>query len=252
MPYGLSVAIWNTEWRPPGSPPGKRIREILQQGGFDLICLTEGCEGLLPPQGYIVTSGADYGYGVQAQRRKVLIWSRCPWREIDQVGHGDLPSGRFVSALTETPIGPLRFVGVCVSWKDAHVRTGRRDRTPWEDHRAYLKALGTLLPDCAASGRLVVAGDFNQTVPRLRVPPAVHDSLQRALGGLEIATANYTLPSGRLSIDHLAYTPDLSATAIASWSNLSEDGSRLSDHCGLSVRLSLRDASGPSTESGER
>lgn len=132
------------------------------------------------------------------------------------------------------------------------MRTGRRDRKPWEDHLTYLKALGTLLPGYAASGSLVVAGDFNQTIPRLRVPSAAHDSLRRALDGLEIATANHSLPNGRLSIDHLAHTPELSAAAIASWSNLSDDGSWLSDHCGLSVRLSLRDARGPGTEWGGR
>jgi hypothetical protein len=41
--------------------------------------------------------------------------------------------------VTDTPIGPIRFVGVCIPWRDAHVRTGRRDRAPCEDHLRFLE-----------------------------------------------------------------------------------------------------------------
>jgi hypothetical protein len=65
--------------------------------------------------------------------------------------------------VTDTPIGPIRFVGVCIPWRDAHVRTGRRDRAPWEDHLRFLEQARIM--QLEASPFLEVAAARSTNVP---------------------------------------------------------------------------------------
>lgn len=106
----LRITVWNAEWALPGSHKGAAIGEILAALEPDLICLTEAVPALLPPGGHTITSEADYGYPLKPGRRKVFLWSRQPWRDIDSTGHPGLPPGRFISGLTDSPLGPVREV----------------------------------------------------------------------------------------------------------------------------------------------
>jgi hypothetical protein len=134
--------------------------------------LTEGYRELLPSDGQVIESEADYGYELKAGRRKVHLWSRTGWTDVDRVGHHSLPPGRYVSGLTATPAGPLRVLGVCIPWRSAHVNTGRQDREPWEDHHSYLRGLRVILE--GQTSPFVVVGDYNQRVPRRWQPVAVY------------------------------------------------------------------------------
>ena len=69
-----------------------------------------------------------------AGRRKVLVWSKRPWSAVDMGISGALPGGRLVAGITLTALGPLTVVGVCVPWRDAHVRSGGRERSQWQEH----------------------------------------------------------------------------------------------------------------------
>src|SRR5215213_11521565 len=104
----LNITLWNTEWAKPGTRRGELVRAALAGGGPDVNCVTEGYAGILPEPGYTITSHEDYGYAVTEGRRKVLLWSKQPWREIDQLGSASMPSGRFICGTTETPLGPVR------------------------------------------------------------------------------------------------------------------------------------------------
>jgi hypothetical protein len=95
--------------------------------------------------GHWISADPDYGYSQPGNRRKVMLWSRSSWSSVDRVGSTRIPGGRFVSGTTATSIGPVTFLGVCIPWRDAHVRTGRKDRSGWEDHSAYLMGLKRLL-----------------------------------------------------------------------------------------------------------
>jgi endonuclease/exonuclease/phosphatase family metal-dependent hydrolase len=159
----LTVATWNVEWRAPGSVDAALIRERLNSVGADIICLTEAYADFMGGEGHLIESEPDYGYPVVQGRRKVLLWSREPWAAVDRVGQPDLPPGRFVAGRTMTPVGPINVVGVCIPWREAHVRSGTRDRTLWQDHLAYLKGLRGILAD--RTERTLVMGDFNQRVP---------------------------------------------------------------------------------------
>ena len=197
------------------------------------MVLTEVADSLI--DGHVIRSSADYGYKTIGTRRKVFVWSRNPWLNVDEVGDPNLPSGRFIAGTTDTALGPLRVMGVCIPWKDAHVRTGRKNRRPWEDHLNYLDALRNVLTDI--NGPAILAGDFNQTFPRSRAPLTVADALRRTFEPLKVATAGPLPPLNRLAIDHVAHTPDLGLAGVECWLQYDERGSKLSDHFGVQVKL---------------
>ena len=219
------------EWATPGTRRGDGVAAVLLDLA-DVMVVTECTLGVLPP-GHVVAGGDDWGYRVDdPTRRKVALWSRWPWRDVDPVGHPDLPPGRFVAGSTDTPIGEVRVVGVCVPWAGAHVSTGRRDRRQWEDHERYLRALPEVL---AGQPRpLVVAGDLNQRLPRSRQPEQVHQLLVEALNGLEILTTGDT-EAGQL-IDHIAVSSGLRASDPQLVPS-TDDSGPLSDHTGVTVAL---------------
>lgn len=236
----FKIATWNVWWQSATSPRGRAIRRILEQRNADVIVITEAAGVLM--DGHVISSDPDYGYRIVGTRRKVLLWSRTPWRDADNIGHPDLPCGRFVAGTTDTPLGPVRIIGVCIPWKDAHVSTGRRNRCAWDNHVKYIEALKNVLT--STTGPTIVAGDFNQTivagnvneaVPRSRAPLRASEALRRTFEPLGIATAGQLPPLGRLAIDHVAHTPDLVATGVDSWPQYDGDGCKLSDHFGVEV-----------------
>lgn len=236
----LRLGVWNAEWARSGSAKGDAVREALQAGSFDIICLTETYEDVLCSNGHIVASEPDYGYPIKPGRRKVILWSRRPWTHADSVGSETLPGGRFVCGVTGSPIGPVRVVGICIPWKDAHVTTGRKNRRPWEDHSRYLQGLASLLHGLSDAESTILTGDFNQRIPLARAPRAVFDALTSALNGFQVATSGVVQPIGRRVIDHVAHGRDLVTTDIRGWPGTRPDGLRMSDHDGMGVELRSR------------
>lgn len=113
---GMNCVTWNLEWAPPGTHRGKLIRESIDAERPDVVCYTEVKRDFVP-EGHRIEADADYGYPHNGSRRKVIFWSKVPWEEVDVVGDPALPSGRFASGVC----GGVRFVGVCIPWRDAHV-----------------------------------------------------------------------------------------------------------------------------------
>jgi len=137
----MLVATWNVEWASAISPRGKLMHEALLTLQPEVISLTEThLDWFDSAGGYTVTGGHDWGYSGTTNRRKVLLWSRQPWTLVRSEGPPQMPPGRFVAGVTKTSIGEVQVCGVCIPWRNAHVRTGRRDMSPWEDHEAYLQA----------------------------------------------------------------------------------------------------------------
>ncbi|MDP3675580.1 MAG: endonuclease/exonuclease/phosphatase family protein [Novosphingobium sp.] len=236
MSTTLTVATWNLQWKRPGSAAIGVMTERLAAVEPDIVCLTEAYATIALPGGYAIEAESDYGYPQVKGRRKVLLWSRNPWQDVDRVGHGDLPTGRFVRGRTETPLGPVIVTGLCIPWRDAHVSSGRRNRAPWQDHCAYLAGLTTIL--AAQEGRAIVVGDFNQCIPRRTAPRAVYAALEQALGArFAVATGGALAPLDRPSIDHIAHARELLASEVTALSNTGPGGRLLSDHFGVAAKL---------------
>jgi exonuclease III len=157
---------WNLEWRTPASKAGRLIQGQVAALDPDVVCFTEVSRSMIL-DGHPIESNPDYGYPNDGDRRKVILWSKKSWTEVDTIGDDEMPSGRFASGVTDG----IRFVGVCIPWRDAHVKTGRRDRTAWEDHLSYCRGLERVLARYASHPPpIVLVGDFNQRIPGVNVP----------------------------------------------------------------------------------
>ncbi len=234
----VRVGTWNTEWAKPGSPKGNRVSEALAHPDCDILCVTEGYAEILPGGGHVVDAGSDWGYPFVEGRRKVLLWSKQPWSDIDPFGSDQMPGGRFVTGTTQTGAGPLVVIGACIPWADANVKTGQRNRKRWEDHERWLAGFSEVYRRRIAEPTIVL-GDFNQRIPRPAgswVPKRVYALLRSAFEEFTFATAGVLAgaPAPGLAIDHIAHTPDLVLNGdIAIWPRRSEVDKHLPDHFGV-------------------
>ncbi len=236
----LRLVNWNVEWATVRSPRSAEVRSRIEKHDPDIICLTETHDTLLSDDGYLISSQADYGYPIKQGRRKVSLWSKHPWQQIDDLGLKPMPPGRFISGITQTPLGEITVVGVCIPWAMSRVRgSSAVKRKMWEDHREYLHGLKTVLARISPD-RLVLMGDFNQRlVGRTNVPSDIRSALKEAIPlGMTIATSSLGF-QGRRTIDHIALSDDLVMESLGVISNI--DGTRrLSDHFGIYAHLSQR------------
>lgn len=182
----LRIGTWNTEFAKPGAVRGERVRPILAAPDCDILCVTEGYAGIFPDGGNPVEGGNDRGYPIVEGQKKVLLWSKEPWENVE-FGPKEMPEGRFVAGITKTPIGSLTVVGICIPWHFAHVNTGLKNRRPWEVHLDWLRAFQQT-DYATATSRTIVLGDFNQRIPRSWTPKRAYAALSRAFEGLSIST----------------------------------------------------------------
>jgi endonuclease/exonuclease/phosphatase family metal-dependent hydrolase len=147
-----------------------------------------------------------------------------------------MPGGRYASGCT---LG-VRFTGVCIPWRDAHVRTGRRDRKAWQDHLSFLEHLGPIVAQqISAAAPLCLLGDFNQRVPRHRQPPHVYEALQRVVTPALTCVTGDGAGVTRGLIDHVAVEPRMVVVDLVTLPKVTSDGVRLSDHEGVVVTLAV-------------
>ena len=227
----LRVVNWNVEWATPSSRRTAEILSRLDQHVPEVVCLTETHARLLSQHGHTICSQPDYGYTAKEGRRKVMLWSREPWDQVDDVGIDSMPPGRFVSGVTQTSVGEIAVIGICIPWFGARTEASRQvDRKMrWEDHEWYLAGLTEVLGRADAN-RLLVMGDFNQIIGKgSRARPELQVALLEAFPpSMRIATSDLAF-QGHKSIDHVALSADWTVGSVGVISNIHE-GRKLSDH----------------------
>ena len=229
----VRIGTWNVEWAVADSERGTRVAAALKAPDCDIVCVTGGCADILPSGGHAIDAGPALGDGLEEAQRNVLLWSRQPWAAVDIGTTEALPAGSLAAGITLTALGPLTAVGVCIPWRDAHVRSGRRDRSQWQEHEAWLAGFESL-PYRHAKRRTVVLGDFNQRVPRRSQPKGVHAALLHAFEGFSFATAGDLEGAPGRAFDHIAHTPDMApAGAIGLWPRQDRHDNRLSGRFGV-------------------
>lgn len=234
----IKVLLWNVQWQRAVTSGGAAIREIIAAHDPDLICLTEANTDLVGADNQIA-SAADFGGPTKEGRRKVVLWSRWPWQDVDNLGDPSLPPGRFVRGHTMAPGGTVDVIGVCVPWDGAHVRMGRRDSQPWQEHSRYLDGLKNILARSGDHARTIILGDFNQAIPRTRAPRAIHEQLMDVLQpSFQVATAGAIDGLSFPAIDHLAFGAVFRVESVQPLPNEGAGGQRISDHTGLLITLS--------------
>lgn len=226
----MKLLVWNVEWTEHAACAGM-VKSVVRAEAPNVVCLTEATPILAAGESQVVASEGDYGYPNPGNRRKVWMWSDSEWTEIDRVGSPALPPGRFASGVT----GGIRMVGVCIPWHNAHVSTGNRNRTQWQDHQTYLAALKPILEGyLRAPYPVCVVGDFNQRVPPADYNRRVYSQLVDAFApGLKIHTAGEEDVDGLPLIDHVATTADLQFKLVKTLSRRTPEGAEVSDHPGL-------------------
>ncbi|MYE32509.1 MAG: endonuclease/exonuclease/phosphatase family protein [Chloroflexi bacterium] len=232
----LKILTWNVEKVTPKSwKKAPVILDRIDQHKPEVVCLTEAHIDLL--QGYVIASQPDFGLGEVGGQRKVVLWSSEPWRDIEETGDDSMPPGRFVRGVTQTSLGEVTVIGVCIPWADALKHAGYQK---WRAHEEYLDRLAEVLR-YAPTERVVVMGDFNQ---RMRKGSTAPLHLQSALRdafppGMTIATGAVGF-RGRRTIDHIALSDDLVVESIDVVSNINVGGTRLSDHFGIAAEVTAR------------
>ena len=235
----LKLVNWNVNRAAPWSKHfrGVEIVRRIDRLSPEVVCLTEVHPALLK-------DGHKISAGIRDSPRKVLLWSREPWKHEDYVGDARIAPGRFVSGVTRTSVGEVTVVGLCVPWERSRVKAGYS--RPWDDHKVFLEQLAAVLA-CAPAERLVVMGDFNQSGVQSGRPRPASDAARRA-ALLQRAIPPHVTPitfgfecCGRITIDHIALSADLSAKTLEVISNV--HGEReLSDpgRCGVVAEVFVR------------
>ena len=239
----LNIVNWNVEWATPRSWRTPEIMDRISQHDPEVVCLTEGDNRLFSQEGYAICSQPDYGYPIREGRRKVMLWSRNAWEQVDDVGIDSMPPGRFVSGVTQTSLGQVTVIGVCIPWFGSRTRDKRKER--WEDHGKYIVGLTKILGRMGGQ-RLIVMGDFNQIIGQTigtgsPAPRQLQLALQEAFPpNLAIVTSGLAF-QGRGSIDHIALSSELELESLSAISNTLE-GKKLSDHFGVFAHVSASPA----------
>lgn len=232
----IRVATWNVEWRRPDGADGKEIHARIEDFGPDIVCLTETHVDFLESWGGFAIA-SPIRFDDEPWKRSVVLWSRCPWSDVDAVGLHAMPQRRYLTGATNTAIGTVRVVGIIIPYHMADVRAcGCR---VWQRHRDYLTHLPQVLDQ--VRGPSIVLGDFNQRIPSSWVPRELQNMLQKAFHRHTILTTQLLGPDGQQAIDHIAISQELQGDAGAVLSNERLNGGRLSDHFGVTATVTAGD-----------
>lgn len=185
--------------------------------------------------GYLLTGDASTPARYGDDERKMAIWSATELEPVEF--DSGIDRTRFVAARTETSIGTVLILAICIPWHMAEVTYHEGvKRRPWELHHSYLEHLNTIIRDAIIRNidePVVIAGDFNQRYPRVKGGNiAAAQALESTFQPFDIVTAGIPKGCNRPGIDHIALSPHLQATDVGGWPN-DVGGKRLSDHDGV-------------------
>ncbi|QPC89720.1 endonuclease/exonuclease/phosphatase family protein [Mesorhizobium sp. INR15] len=237
-------ANWNIERQPSSKRQARTMIERVAAHSPDVVCLTEAFEGSTADLGgfEIAAKGVSWS-NEAAKERKVVLWSREPWSDIDSIGNRELRSGGFMAGTTRTRLGEIRVVGVCVPYHMASPM-GVAPRSPaWSQQVSFLNGLKQVVASRNSELPIVVIGDYNQFVPRIWGSKAASLALLEALDGLSVCTGGQLQIVDRPAIDHVALSPELQSLSVQGIDEHDTEGRKLSDHFGVAVRIALRSAS---------
>ena len=232
----LRTGTWNIEGEKsrPGSIRGKRVAAALAKPDCEVLCLTEGYGEMFPTGGHVIEPVPDPDDPCRQDGfRRTTLWSKQPWMDVDIIGSEELPRGRFAAGVTQTPVGALTVVWVCIPHDKCHEPSGRRDRWRWEEHELWLAGYEKL-PYRHATEKTVVLGDFNQPLPSRWVRKQAREALAHAFREFLIPASGDLPGLPWRVLDHIAHTPDMRLRGdVGCWPKRDPERKPLSDHFGV-------------------
>ena len=249
----MRILNWNTEF---ASPRGRAVRfakvkALIASYDPDVICLTEAYPETMPELGHTITSEIS-GAGKIENRggRKVVLWSRFGWSNVDTLGSPDMPPGRFIKATTSPDYEQWTIIGMCVPYAHYrnHAKWGDQRKSFWGGACEYLDALREDVLPCLSEEFLphskdplntILLGDFNMQIPAFNYPyegSEVNQKRKATFDGWLIPTAGIS----RHFIDHIAMSSELRVSSLQYISRFDSDDSQLSDHNGVVIDVLLR------------
>lgn len=231
----IKVVVWNCFRRRPGSLEQVALRDRVTAESPDAVFLTETDTGMLPMH---EISSEPHWNRRRATERMVALYSRRSWASSPSDHMGKGTAGRVAAGTTAVAGLPVFCIGVCVPYDGAR----RRKDEPlqrWQAHLGFLEGLGSVISRMNGALPIILAGDFNQTVPRSRAPRGVFEALGAAVGHITCVTEGLRDGDGRPVIDHIFVSRHFLADGVRCLPRTGSDGRDLSDHVGIAVDLVL-------------
>jgi len=230
----MRIATWNLERKNPTSPRGAEAITYFASLTPDLAVATETRTSFTLGGGQSESATPPRGSRFAEDERKVVVWSAQGLERVEF--DTPLDPTRFVAVRAATSIGSVLLLGICITWHMAEVtyHSGPKKK-PWEEHLESLEHLGQIFE--SIDEPFIAAGDFNQRIPRFKGGNRqAAESLEATFAGLNIVTSGIPPGCTRPGIDHIAISPEFTASKVEGWPN-DVTGNRLSDHDGVLADL---------------
>ena len=247
----MKILNWNAQAdrMTVGRPRFEKSRQLVASHDADVICLTEAFPESMPKGGEKVKSNLSGWKRPEARgARKVVLWSRFGWKDVNETGSKNLPEGRFISATTTVEGTDLTFVGMCIPYRGYRTNRkvwGTKKKGSWDGACEYLDTLrDEILAGSRFQQRTILLGDFN-----LQIPPRGYPGKRSVVNGKREATlSGWAMPTAGVCdepaldkpfIDHIALSPDIRARPPQFFSRFGPDGTELSDHNGVCLEIEV-------------
>lgn len=246
----MRILNWNTQAdrHRVGSDKLRKIKERVAGYDADIICLTEAYPEAMPDGERTAKSELSaWGRPEERGARKVLLWSRFGWSNVDTIGSPNMPPGRFIKATTSADYEQWTIIGMCIPYAHYrnHAKWGNQRKSFWGGACEYLDGLREevlprlseeFLPYSKNPLNTILLGDFNMQIPAFNYPykgSEVNQKRKETFDGWLIPTAGIS----RHFIDHIAMSTELRVDALRFISRYDSDETQLSDHNGVVIDI---------------
>jgi endonuclease/exonuclease/phosphatase family metal-dependent hydrolase len=232
--------VWNLQRQRPESPKSNAQTDTILKFKPDVAIFTETWLGNTQKMGgHEVSVFGGVWSRTDPNERKILLWSKTPFKDVVECAFEDSVVGRIVAATTTIPSGTVRVVGVCIPYHAANTRRIMNPMKMWSEHRHYLVELAKFLTQQNPSIPLVVAGDFNQRIPSTFPPKDVQQSLLNSLGQTKLLTSGEVGENKTKLIDHLSASSHFQLQGLEIIQPTLIGKTAITDHIGVSLRLNM-------------
>jgi hypothetical protein len=238
----MRIVTWNLGRSPAETPAAVEVIRRIAAERPDIACMTETQAGSPAGlntggvDGHVIDEAGARLKGDAETDRKVVLWSKEPWRDVVRWPHLSELGGA-VSGITTSPLGPVRVIGLCAPWHMAWPANAQTRPLDWEMNTAFFERLKGVLKDIDAGKPLVVCGRMCQYVPLSRGNWTAHHAMTSALSGLGLATRGDIPPTSEQTTDHVAISSQLRASEVRLLDRKDAGGDVVAEDAGVLVAL---------------